>query len=559
MNQSNQLKTNRSLKLYSLPLFLLLLSLAAPFVFAQGKSILLHFMPVTDAETQMVDDLAFPLLSFDMTPTNASNVPFLGLDVDNFVLYEDDALVETMGIEPFLDVEQPVSIMVMVDMGSYVNDEVGELKTAVVNLYNTTEQTDESSLLIFRLSDTGTTVNLNEPLQWDAERELPFTNDEGALINLVNKQLPEINAGSPLYDALFKGIRLTDAQAQYDRRAILLISNGIDTDRTGSHNGSQIANADMVIVEAQQKGIPVFTVGWGDGSDSSFLKRMGDETGGAYQSAATAEELSRFFDTIINQLKQNYHIQYTSSLPYDNDWHNLTVVVQINHDRAEETVQFQAHYPIMPLVHDITATQPKQEPFSLKMDQPIKGSIVFEPDFIVRGGVTAVNYYINGSPSATYTAYQPPWTFTLDTTELTPGNEHELLVEVVDNASPPNIGLFESKIKVEACDLICQSGQVIGDRQLQLLAVLGLVSILLIILINIRWKLARKSKSGATDNPPQRLKVRETIVLSGESDDLPQGLEVRETLVLPSKSDDSPQGLQVKETLVLPSKPNDPS
>jgi len=540
MNQSNPLKANRSLKLYSLQIFLLLVSLATPFVFAQDNSIHLHFTPVTDAETQVIDDLAFPLITFDMTPTNASNVPFLGLDEDNFILYEDDALVETVEIEPFLDEEQPVSIMVMVDMGSYANDDVRELKTAVVNLYDTTEQTDESSLLIFRLSDTGTTVNLNKPLQWDAERELPFTNDEGALINLVNQQLPEINAGSPLYDALFKGIRLTDAQAQYDRRAILLISNGVDVDQTGSHNGSQTANADIVIAEAQQSGVPVFTVGWGDGSDSSFLERMGNETGGAYQSAATAEELSQFFNTIVNQLKQNYHIQYSSSLPYDNDWHSLAVAVQIDQEHVKDTVQFQAHYPITPLVHDITATQPKQEPFSLKMPQPIKGSVVFEPDFIVRGEVTAVNYYINGSPNAAYTAYQPPWIFTLDTTKLTPEKEYELLIEVVDNASPPNIGLFESKIKVEACDLICQSGQVVGDRQLQSLVVLGLAIILLIILINIRWKLARKPKSGVTDDPPQHLNVRETIVLSRESDDPPQGLQVRKTIVLPSKSNDPP-------------------
>ena len=177
------------------------------------------------------------------------------------------------------------------------------------------------------------------------------------------------------------------------------------------------------------------------------------------------------------------------------------------------------------------------------MPQPIKGSVVFEPNFIVRGEVTAVNYYINGRSNPAHTAHQPPWTFTLDTTELAPEQEHGLLIEVVDNASPPNIGLFESKIKVEACDLICQSEQIVGNSELQLLAVLGAATVLIMLIIFIRRKLARNPKSGATDDPPQRLQVRETLVLSSESDDLLQGLQVRETLILSNEPDDLPQNL----------------
>ena len=452
-------------------------------VMAQGETAkrLLVSMVEND-ETPLADDQAFPLVRFDVTPVNAFGVPVVGLDSASFYLREDEQVVTRYEMEPFVDSEIAVSIMIVADMGLPVEAEPERLKAAIVALYEQLSQIDESGLVLFSVEEDGTAVNLDSPFpQLDVEREMNFTNDEGALINLINAQSVDDGAGSPVYDALFKGIRLTASQARHERRAVLLISDGVDRNREGTGSGSNYVDATTAVAEAQQLGVPVYTVGWGGAVDGDYLQAVAASTGAVYQPAISLSELQAFLEGILNQLKQNYRFQYSSQLPHDNAIHNLVVGLS---EAVEMVVPFRAYYPETPLVNSITAILPPNETVRDLSDlTTVRGSIVLQPEVIARGEVTAVNYYVDDSQVAVAAAQEAPWAFSWNTTQLTPG-AHDLLVEVIDNGNPPQVGRYEMTVVVAACSLWCQGELALGFNLMFI--VVGLMMVLLGFVVFLR-------------------------------------------------------------------------
>lgn len=410
----------------------------------------LHFAEVDGDETPFVQDESYPALTLLVTPSDATGQPLSGLGKAEFRLQDDGQTADTFSVEATANPNQPLSLLIVLDASAMMRQQLPWVRGGLLQLYQLLEQTDESAVIAYAQLADGRGVNLGEPFpQLDPTREMAFTNDEGALINLINGLNVAADAGAPLYDAVLKGVRLTAAQAHAPHRAVIVIAAGADS-------GSNVANAEIVRNEAQQLGIPIFAIGVGEGASGGPLSELAQNNNGRFYQAGSDGEVANALNDIVLGLKQAYRLNYTAGSVPDDAEHSLTVAVNTAAGQGEATVTYRAYEPVVPLITTVTAQVRGEAAAPLSELDAVRGAVALEPQIAARGGIAAVNYYIDDNQVASHASSAPPWGFVWETHTLTPGEPHTLVVEAVDNSTPPQVGLYEAIVLVEPCNLLCQ-------------------------------------------------------------------------------------------------------
>jgi Ca-activated chloride channel family protein len=111
-----------------------------------------------------------------------------------------------------------------------------------------------------------------------------------------------------LYDAVVQAVADVALRSK-QRRAVIVITDG--------ENDGFLTNLDLadVITDAQEKGVPIFTVGLGQDLNPDILRQMADDTGGHYYESATSDNLRTIYRQLSDVLFQDsYILTYTSGL-----------------------------------------------------------------------------------------------------------------------------------------------------------------------------------------------------------------------------------------------------
>lgn len=481
---------------FRLLLVLIALCLTARAGVVSAQDVVLEVEDVEVDGTPSVADADFPNMSLTVTPLNENGVPVSGLSLDDFTLLEDGAPVDSFSVRPIVDETQGVSVMLVLDISGSMRDDLDELRQATTDLLDGfLQQTDESAVIMFSILEDGTTVDLGNPFpQLVPGRELGFSNDEGAVKNLVNGVIINEDDGTPLYDALYKGARMAQEKATKERRMVILMTDGVDSDRTGQvGQGSTVyTDADSVIDEVSKLGVPIFTVGLGDEIDRGFLQRVANATGGTFQNAPNAAGLGRVFRNIATQFKVKYVLDFESQILSDGAQHALEVRVNTPEGDASTATTFTAAYPVMPWVRGVQAANPRQDLRDLKSFEGLKGLVKLQPDVVARGDIAVVNYYVNGE--LVHTATETPWEFNWNTRDLEPGKTYELMVEALNDADPANRGSSTFQTPIVACGVTCLVEQQSGVPVLYWLLGLGLLLAAL-----LAWMLLRRRPAVVAD------------------------------------------------------------
>jgi len=269
-----------------------------------------------------VDAAAFPRVAVYLTARDARGVPITGLAPKDITVREDG----DPRARPILDLtttvnpDQPMRVVLVLDIsGSMQGAPLEHAKTAAKRFIARLGPQDQVALIAFAGH-----VNLEDPFpRLDPTREHGFTADKDALYRVIDGL--EAGGATPLYDAVYKAVRLA-AQQPPGNRAVLLMTDGRDEDGQGGP-GSKVADEDTPIREANRANVPVFTVGLGSAIDAAYLKRLAAESGGTYQETPDAAALERLFQNVADLLKQQYVITYESGVPADGREHTLEVLV----------------------------------------------------------------------------------------------------------------------------------------------------------------------------------------------------------------------------------------
>jgi VWFA-related protein len=249
-----------------------------------------------------------------------NGVPILGLEPGNFDIIEDQSTYfppEQVGTQ--VNPAAGMSVALILDMsGNMKGQPLEEAKKASARLLETllNEPNDPDRAAFFGINGP---VDITNMAVNEGQREADFTNDRNKILNLVNPLEVTGSATTPLYDALFRVVKIAGRQA--GPRAIIVITDG--QDKVSS------LSADDPISEANRNRTPIFPVGFSRGQvNDDYLTRLAARTGGTYTRAREAGLFTKGFEDILSALSQQYVLTYQSRLKADGQPHAVMVRVK---------------------------------------------------------------------------------------------------------------------------------------------------------------------------------------------------------------------------------------
>jgi VWFA-related protein len=320
-----------------------------------------------------VDDVNlddFPSMRTLVTVRNEDGVPILGLEPDKFEIIEDGrASFPPSEVAAQVNPGAIVSVMMVVDIsGSMEGKPIKEAMRAANALVEQLASQDRVALIAFA---DEVDIDLDQPL---AEgKEIGFTTDRNAVRNVVNFLDTKIGWDTPLYDAIYKGVKMVSSEP-VGKRAVIVMTDGRD-ERDNAQgvpvkDAGSLSSPDDPINEANRHSIPIFSiglVGLGGEIDTKYLKRLAERTGGNYQQAPQPEELTPLFENVLAQLKQQYILRYNSTLTEDDNYHSLLVRVHLPQGDAFSETKFRFTPEVQPTVPPV---EPTAEAESTQADEP---------------------------------------------------------------------------------------------------------------------------------------------------------------------------------------------
>jgi Ca-activated chloride channel family protein len=193
----------------------------------------------------------------------------------------------------------PLSVILVLDTSGSMTRTLPFLQEAALSLVYKLDEVDRALL-----------VQFNESIKGSAE----FTGDISRLENFV--QGLQAWGGTSLYDAIHYSLgRIKD---QPGRKAVVVFTDGADTT-------SQLKEQD-VIDYARAVEATVYSIGFrGESglfarSPRGFLRKIAQETGGAFFFPDKVGDLIRVFNEISNELKNHYLLAYSPKRAPDGTW-----------------------------------------------------------------------------------------------------------------------------------------------------------------------------------------------------------------------------------------------
>ena len=270
---------------------------------------------------------AFPQVRAAVTVRDANGVPVTDLAAEAFEINEDRAAQARLilAVEQAVNPAIPVGLVLVMDIsGSMAGQPMTDARTAALALLDALGDDDQVAFLAF-----ADAVDLDA---LDPAREQPFTRDPDAVAALVEGL--GAAGGTPLYDALYKGVGWAEG-ATLGHRAVILFTDGVD-----EGPGSRVASAETPIQAATRANVPVFTIGLGTQIDRGYLERVARTTGGFYQETPDSSDLTRLFLNVLDRLKHEYVLTYDSGLPGDGAMHRVQLAVRVGDRQASDEAEF---------------------------------------------------------------------------------------------------------------------------------------------------------------------------------------------------------------------------
>jgi VWFA-related protein len=281
--------------------------------------------PIT-VRIDRTDAATYPQTVVEATVRNEYGGPITGLTAANFDVSEDRTLKSRpiVAVEPFVNPDEQLAVVLAVDVSGSMNGaKLRDAQEAARRFLDSLTPQDNAALIAF-----ADRVALDAV---DAKREAGFGADKAALYAALDQL--QAKGWTPLYDTAYKAVTWA-AAAPPGNRAVLLFTDGKEEKAPDGSGGSQVANDDSPIREANRAGVPVFTIGLGGDADEAYLKRLALETGGTYQHATNSADLAQLFRNVADLLKQQYRITYTSGLPADGATHQVMLAVTAGQHNA---------------------------------------------------------------------------------------------------------------------------------------------------------------------------------------------------------------------------------
>jgi FHA domain-containing protein/Big-like domain-containing protein len=266
---------------------------------------------------------------------------------------------------------------------------------------------------------------------------MDFSTDHAAAIDAVGSLRAKPNAATRLYDTAIDAVKKS-AEIPKGRRAVILLTDGKDEKAGAKFSTHGLAD---VIDAATTKAIrvPIYTIGVGPQVDAKELGRMAALTGGRSLLATSLDDLPGFYETLANQLKNQYLIKYyTQSTSGE---HSVVIKARFGESLGQDEKRFWT--PPLPVLRPPSVSFVSPGP-----GDPIRDIVTVNINITPEDTVARVRYYVDGVLKGE-NSRAPFDSFDWDTAGL-PGGLHMLRVEVVDVNGQSGFAEMTATVKAPA-------------------------------------------------------------------------------------------------------------
>ena len=281
---------------------------------------------VLDKSTKKLSQLRVNvnLVQVPMTVTDPMNRLVTGLEKDNFAVYDNNA---QQTIKYFSTQDAPISIGIVFDLSGSMSSKFVRARRALTEFLRTSNPDDEFFVVGF--------------------------NDRPAVIVDYTSDVDDVEARmvmlkpqnrTALIDAVYLGVDKL-RQAKYDRKALLIISDGGD-------NRSRYTENELRSV-VRESDLQIYSIGIFDAYAPTTEEQFGpvllndicEMTGGRMFRTADVGDLGDIAARISAELRNEYVVGYTpSEVKHDGNWRKLKVRLLPPPGLPQLTVHFRQGY-----------------------------------------------------------------------------------------------------------------------------------------------------------------------------------------------------------------------
>ncbi|MBN1939334.1 MAG: VWA domain-containing protein [Candidatus Aminicenantes bacterium] len=257
--------------------------------------------PPPHISIQRVDVSGLPEIHVYLSVTDERGKSVIGL-TDREITVACDGLAQPVtSFHSVLQGGEAMAVVLLFDRSGSIKTGLDETREAAAGFIRRLTDNDEVGIVTF-----------DDRIRVD----FPLARDRAAAEAAVRKITPGNN--TVLFDAVGAGLAEI-GNAKSKRSALIVLSDGQDT-------RSRATSAEAV-AWAKAAGVAVFTVGFGSAVEADVLRTLAEETGGRFFSAARPEDLLALYQTIGEQLENQYHLVFRPAFGQDEAWHRMEIRV----------------------------------------------------------------------------------------------------------------------------------------------------------------------------------------------------------------------------------------
>ena len=340
----------------SLSLFIIItLLVSIPFFFPNTSSVAQS--PSINLQMVSANDDAFPKMSLVFSVSDPSGLPIKDLEKQDFSFSEDNKAIDAFTISPLVNTEMPLAVALVLDTSGSMTGSLPNAVQAAKDFIATLGPNDQVALIAFK----------EKPV---VVQEL--TTDHALLTPALNG-LSAVG-DSAMFDSVIEAIEVLKPRTE--RKVIILITDGYET-------GISSFDFNQVIDEAVRWSTHVYPIGIG-GVQQANLEQLAKLTGGFAQINPDSSALSGAFGNLLENLRNQYKLEYTSSLTADGTEHAALVTYKYQNGSASDDTRFVAK------PGSISVSFP-----DISEGQEISGNVRFSPIIVAPSPVKQIDFSVD--------------------------------------------------------------------------------------------------------------------------------------------------------------------
>ncbi|MBT5774189.1 MAG: VWA domain-containing protein [Dehalococcoidia bacterium] len=280
-----------------------------------------------------VDDSEYPTVRAVINVDHGGS-PLQDLPADQIVATESGATAVISSLEPVIDADLPIALVLVIDISGSVSGElIAEVQAAAIKLVEQLGPADSAAVISF--ADQVTVAQ-------------ELTTDHSAVVEAIEGLTAFGNTA--LFDAVGAASKLATL-ALVPRSAVVLLSDGAE------YGGFSAATRESSLTDIEG-GAPFYVIGVGQWVDLAYLEEVAGRSGGRYFAAGTVSEIEGVYGTIEELLRSQYVVTLEVAEEAAATAGELTIVVTVGQQSATASKSYVSRRAIDQLSVATPAAQP---------------------------------------------------------------------------------------------------------------------------------------------------------------------------------------------------------